>query len=653
MEEYKNIPIDRIKRRISKMPIRKVVSYGNVDLDKYKKNQTENIALLQLWSQYWYSLDCFRKRYNRCADYNRGRQLDKVVLDGNSEYKTQRQIIEEEGKTPIVMNVIRDLVRTVLGQYRQNPTRSEVKARGGDDKIASEMLTLALQSALDINSFGELDAQQLEVFMLSGLAISISNNKYYSEYGQKDLYIGNVNPNMCFFNSDIQDVRGNDLTTIGHIIDVLKEDAIACYARTPNEALELERLLVSQPLTTASNHGLSGEFLRKMDFYNPSDPSFVRLFFGCTKKNELRLWKKDPLTGKREALKGDIKLLTREITKENAERTKYFRDNGLTEEEITASLIETELVPYEYFNYKVLTREGYCLADYESPFEHKSHPYTIIARPLINGEVWGIIHDVLDLQDVINQNFMMFTWIVEASAKGLLLVPEDCIPKGMDINDFAEQWGKVGGVIKIKLKPGMQLPAEINSRTSQNVSDLLNFSLQMVDKVSGIHGALKGETAKSGTPSALYMQMAQNASASLLNFFRNFESYVLARDNKALKIIIQTYDTGRYVDVFGTALYPEAKKWNAEMIKNSDYRLKLVTTQDNQLYRNALDDQLTRLFQVGAIDVETWLKKSNTPYSQEILNEIEARKQQQVQQQPAQEQAIQQPAQPTQQLTQS
>lgn len=241
---------------------------------------------------------------------------------------------------------------------------------------------------------------------------------------------------------------------------------------------------------------------------------------------------------------------------------------------------------------------------------------------------------------------MMFKWIVEASAKGLLLVPEDAIPKGMDINDFAESWSKVGGVIKIQMKPGTTLPQEVNARTNQNVKELLDFSIQIVDKVSGIHGALKGEAAKSGTPSSLYMQQAQNASATLLNFFRNFESYVLERDNKALKVIMQNYDTGRFVDAFGNALYPESKQWNKELLKDVDYRMKLVTTFDNQIYRYAIDEQLTRLFDAGAIDVKMWLKKSSQPFAQEILKEIEAREQQTMQ---AQQQTIQQ--QPTQNLT--
>ena len=649
MNTFKDIPIDRVKRRIKKSPKNDIIKFGEINTSAYEEGIEQNLSDLTLWYQYWMSLSDFRKRYNRCADYNRGRQLDKVIQNADGEWKTQKEIIREEGKTPVVINVIRDLVRTILGQYRLSPVRTEVKARGGDDKIVSEMLTLALHSALDINNITELDAQQLETFMLSGLAMSIKNERYYTEYKQKDLFVGNINPNMAFFNSDIQDPRGYDITTIGHIIDCREEDAIATYAKTPNDILALKEIFSNIPKQhIATNKGLSGQFLRHNDFYTPSDPSYVRLYFGCTKKKELRVWRKDPLTAKRECIKGDVIKITNEISKENDERIKYFKANGLTDEEISATLILTDIVPYEYFDYKVLTRTGHCLAHYESPFEHKSHPYTILARPLINGEVWGIVEDVLNLQDVINQNFMMFKWIVEASAKGLLLVPEDAIPKGMDINDFAEQWSKVGGVIKVKLKQGAALPQEVNARTNQNVKDLLDFSIQIVDKVSGIHGALKGEAAKSGTPSSLYMQQAQNASATLLNFFRNFESYVLNRDNKALKVIMQTYDTGRFVDAFGNALYPESKQWNKDLLKDVDYRMKLVTTFDNQVYRYAIDEQLTKLFEAGAIDVKMWLKKSSQPFAQEILNEIEAREQQAIQgQQQSQtpQQLLQQPTQ--------
>jgi hypothetical protein len=478
------------------------------------------------------------------CDYNRGKQLEKQIFDKKGNRKTQRQIVREEGKTPIVVNIVREMVRVVIGQYRLSPSKSSVYAVGENEQTASDMLSTALQSCLDLNDISELDAQQLEIFMLSGMAIARTADKFYDDLLQRDVSTENVNNCMVFFNGDIKDVRGRDIHTIGEVIETTVDNVVTAYAKTVEEALAMREIL--KPMTVeyvGMNKSLDGDKYKSDDFFIASEPSNIRIFMGWTKKSEFRVKRLDPLTAEREVVKGDYVKILKKISQENAERYDYFVSQGLSQDEARATLAESEVINYTYWYYKVLTQNGYCLSEGESPFEHKEHPYTVMLRPLINGEVWGMVEDVLDIQDAINQSFMMFKWIVEASAKGLLLVPQEAIPQGMDINDFAEEWGQVGGVIAIETKPGATLPQEINSAASnQNVTQLLNFALTMMDKVSGVHSALRGEKAQSGTPASLYLQQTQNSSTSLLNFMRNFENYVKNRDTKILKTMIQIYD---------------------------------------------------------------------------------------------------------------
>jgi uncharacterized protein YqgQ len=44
---------------------------------------------------------------------------------------------------------------------------------------------------------------------------------------------------------------------------------------------------------------------------------------------------------------------------------------------------------------------------------------------------------------------------------------------------------------------------------------------------------------------------------------------------------------------------------------------------DNPVYRMIMEDQLSKLFDNGAIDRKTYLKKSSFPFAKEILLEIE------------------------------
>ena len=629
MTDYTKLDIRRIRRRISGREMPTVYSVEDADTSMYEIDREENMKTLQLWQRYWEDLADFRKRFLRNFDYNFGKQLDKVVKDSKGRAKTQKQIVQEQGKTAVIVNVVREMVRTILGQYRLNPSRSIVFARKEDDKVSGEMLTLALHAALDRNNFRELDAQMMEINILSGFSCSRIVDKFYDNELETGVYISNVNPCRVFFNGDIQDVRGDDIYIIGEIIETTVDNVLATYANDYNQLLALKKILV--PMASefiGGQKSLSGDLYKNSDFLTPSIPSNVLIYYGWTKKNEFRVVKIDPIDGSRDVISGNVDEITLSIVAENAKRAEWFAENGFSPEEIQRSLIECNVVNYSFWEYKVLTSNGFCLAKGETPFAHKSHPYSISLRPLINGKVSGLADDVVDIQDVINQNFMMFKWMVEASAKGLLLVPEDSIPDGMDIEDFAEEWSRVGGVVKIKLKKGAQLPVEINSVSNQNVKELLNFALAMMDKVSGIHGALRGETPTAGTPSSLYMQQANNSATSILNMFKSFESYIRDRDKKVLKTVIQITKDGKYIDLYGEGISEEAKKWDSSKVKNVEYDLLVTSSVDNPFYKMMMEEKLTKLLDMNIITAKTYLRNSNEPFAKKLLNELEKEEEQ-------------------------
>ena len=643
--DYTTIDIKRIRRRIANRETPELYNaIQEADTTPYEIDREENLKTLQLWQRYWEDLSDFRKRYLRNLDYNYSKQLDSVVIDSKGKFKTQKQIIKEQGKTAVIVNVVREMVRTILGQYRLNPSRSVVFARKEDDKVSGEMLTLRLHAALDRNNFRELDAQMMEINVLSGFSCSRITDKFYDSELETDAYIANINPCMMFFNGDIQDVRGDDIYVIGEIIETTVDNVLTTYAKDYNQLLALKKILV--PMASefiGGQKSLSGDMYKDGDFLVPSVSSNIRIYYGWTKKNEFRVVKIDPIDGSRDVISGNIDEIIFSIVAENVKRTEWLASNGFSPEEIQKSLIEQEVINYSFWEYKVLTQNGYCIASGESPFAHKSHPYSINLRPLINGKVSGLVDDVIDIQDTINQNFMMFKWMVEASAKGLLLVPEDSIPDGMDIDDFAENWSRVGGVVKIKLKAGAQLPVEINSVSNQNVKELLNFSLAMMDKVSGIHGALRGEKPTAGTPSSLYMQQANNSATSILNMFKAFESYIRDRDKKVLKTVIQITKDGKYIDLYGEGISEKAKKWDSSKVKDIEYDLLVTSSVDSPFYKMMQDEKLNKLFDMKAITVKTYLRNSNEPFDKKLLNELEKEEEEAMQQQQQMQQGGQMP----------
>lgn len=73
--------------------------------------------------------------------------------------------------------------------------------------------------------------------------------------------------------------------------------------------------------------------------------------------------------------------------------------------------------------------------------------------PVIDGRFKAVLSDVIDIQRYINRLLTLLDFIIGASAKGLLMVPQECIPDDMDIRDFAREYVKTNGVILIKKEP--------------------------------------------------------------------------------------------------------------------------------------------------------------------------------------------------------
>ena len=83
-------------------------------MKRYVKNQD----LLDEAQRCWDSADGFRRRRERCKRYCYGDQWgDLVMMDGK--WVREEQYIRHMGSEPLKNNLIRRLVKQVLGLYRQ------------------------------------------------------------------------------------------------------------------------------------------------------------------------------------------------------------------------------------------------------------------------------------------------------------------------------------------------------------------------------------------------------------------------------------------------------------------------------------------------------------------------------------------------------
>jgi hypothetical protein len=224
----------------------------------------------------------------------------------------------------------------------------------------------------------------------------------------------------------------------------------------------------------------------------------------------------------------------------------------------------------------------------------------------------------------------MLDFMLGASAKGVLLFPEEMMPEGWDQQDVANEWVRYNGVIMYKasnMQPGFKPEQVVANAQSMAGKDLLNLMLTMMKEVSGVNEAIQGQKPASGTPSSLYAQMVNNASLSSKDYFEFFFSKVADRDFKTLKLMLQYYEGQRYVNTSGKDYENEAYLLDADAIRNEDAHFDIVVSRgaNSPMYRMVIDDYLYNFLQAGQIDLPMFLENTSLPFADKLMAQIQQR----------------------------
>lgn len=595
------------------------IGYGKKTNDAYyrdddMKKKHRNLELLRVAGEYYSSMRALRQRRIRSRKYYRGDQWsDKVVVNGH--VLTEEKYIEMQGKAPLKQNMIRPPLRNVIGQYRSNPFKPVVFARNRQNQKAAEMMSVALESALFMNDSKERDARELEEFLLSGIAIYKTMYSFDYERQQAIPKFRAVNPNRFIVNTNMEDVCGSDVNFVGEISDLTIDDVIAEYARDGLSESDIRRMYSNVRETFVSGDGFSAQRMDSLDVLIPEDNSRCRVIEIWRLEAEWRLWVHDYMDGSYEIRPDADKAA---IDAENASRVQLGLDNG-----VEIPLIEYERKYVKFWMCYHLTPYGDTLWEGETPYEHKSHPYVFKLYPMLDGEVWGMVEDLIDQQRMVNRMVILQDFIISASAKGVLLVPEDCIPDDMTIEDFAEEWTKYNGVIKIKVKPGVSIPQQVSANSINiGIHEMIQMQLKLMQDIAGVHGAIQGKSPNSGTAAALYAQESQNASLNVLDYLETFSMFLQRRDKKILQIVKQYYTEKQYITVAGSDYSEEAKNYDPEEIRNVDFDNTIAKGNDTPSYRIIIDDILMKLLEGQFISIEMFLEHTSYPFADKILQSI-------------------------------
>ena len=585
-----------------------------------------NRAFEVLWQaqQYWLAMDTFRRDRERNKNYTYGRQWDDYVCVNGSTIR-EEELIKKQGNVPLKNNLIRRLTSNTLGTFRSQMKEPICIARDRDEQQYGETMSTVLQCNMQLNRMSEVNARTFEEFLISGLVV---HRKWYGWRNNKlDCWTDYVQPDNFFIDNNMRDFRGWDCSCVGEIHDVSFEDLCGRFAKNEkdyNRLAEIYKFAKDKSYLSATFDNFGYPLQGYYDFLVPYDISRCRVIEVWRKETKPRVRCHDVNNG--DVFKIEIEDFQALVADENNKRLQEARELGMDESDVP--LIRWEWFMDSYWYYYMLTPFGDILEEGETPYEHKSHPYVFKAYPFIDGEIHSFVSNVIDQQRYVNRLITMYDWIMRASAKGVLLFPEGCLPKGMSMDDVADEWARFNGVIVIKTpKPGTPLPQQIaNNCTQIGISELLNMQLKFFEDISGVNGALQGKPGYSGMSASLYAQQAQNSSTSLLDLLETFSDFIIEGAYKDVKNIQQYYDTARPFNIKGKN--SSMVQYDPRKIRDIEFDLSIVESSATPVFREQSKEILLELWRANAITVKQLLKHGNFPFADELLQDISSRENQ-------------------------
>lgn len=604
-------------------PKRDTEEMDTVVMSSQQSGDRRAFDILMEAQHYWNQMEDFRKDRERNKRYTYGFQWDdKICVDG--ETMTEEEYIKRQGNVPLKNNLIRRLVKSVLGVYRSQSKEPTCTARDRDEQKLGETMSTILQCNMQLNRMTEVYARTMEELLISGFIVH--RKSYGWRNGKEDCWTDYVQPNNFFIDNNMRDFRGWDVSVLGEIHDISFGQLCEQFASSPEDYRRLRDIYKwaakkEYIASYAERFGYSR--LENYDFLFTSEPGRCRVIEVWRKEQKPRYRCHDYQNG--DIFKIDVKDYQKCVVAVNDERIEMAKSVGMPEEEVPLIKATWFIDDYWYFYY--LSPFGDILKEGETPYEHDSHPYVFKAYPFIDGEIHSFVSDVIDQQRYTNRLITLYDWIMRASAKGVLMMPDDCLPDGVSIDDIAEGWAEFNGVIVYKPSKSGRVPEQVaNNSTNIGITELLNIQLKFFEDISGVTGALQGKPGFSGESAAHFQQQTQNATTTLLDLLECFSGFVVDGAYKDVKNMQQFYDSKRVFNIAGRS--GAQIEYDPKKIRDVEFDLSITESTTTPAYRLLANDILMQLWQAQAISVEQLLEHGDFPFADELLQSIKSQKEQ-------------------------
>ena len=599
-------------------------------MERQNGRKTDYELLQRCW-QAWNNLEAVRVTRDRAKRYCYGDQWgDTVRVYKNGYYydMTEREYLKRKGSVPLSNNVMVSILNTLVGMYAKQGTEPVCFARTRSSQSLSDMMSATMQCNWQNTQMEDLLKHALEDYLIGGVMVC---RETYEDRTQEieDSWTDYIEPNYVFWEGG-SDPRHLDLSLIGVLHDESVNDLYKKFAREEYGLSidDLNRIFDIDPdnsQTEGTMHNDTND-LSNISFDIPSKRGhYVRVIEAWTTETKYRYQCYDPIaTNESDAyfrIECDDKVLISELNAKNVERKKQYDLMGVPPED--RAYITAKKVADKYWYYTFMAPDGTVLCRGETPYDFKSHPFTVKFYPYVNGEIHPFMGNVIDQQRYINRLIIMNDMAIRSSAKGLMLVPTQVLD-GMTPDEFAEQATEYDGIMFYTPKatlPNSRPDVITSNAVNLGTNELLQIELNLMREVSNVSGALQGKTPTAGTSASRYAQESQNASTSLYSILKDMESFTECVAQKKCMMIKQYYDNGR--PIFNRDnTYP--MEYDRLAARDIMFKISIKNAAATASYQNNINDKLDRLLEMGAINIVQYLQNLNEPFADKLLQDVQS-----------------------------
>ena len=599
-------------------------------MERQNGRKTDYELLQRCW-QAWNNLEAVRMTRDRAKRYCYGDQWgDTVRVYKNGYYydMTEREYLKRKGSVPLSNNVMVSILNTLVGMYAKQGTEPVCFARTRSSQSLSDMMSATMQCNWQNTQMEDLLKHALEDYLIGGVMVC---RETYEDRTQEieDSWTDYIEPNYVFWEGG-SDPRHLDLSLIGVLHDESVNDLYKKFAREEYGLSidDLNRIFDIDPdnsQTEGTMHNDTND-LSNISFDIPSKRGhYVRVIEAWTTETKYRYQCYDPIaTNESDAyfrIECDDKAMIAELNAKNVERKKQYDLMGVPPED--RAYITAKKVADKYWYYTFMAPDGTVLCRGETPYDFKSHPFSVKFYPYVNGEIHPFMGNVIDQQRYINRLIIMNDMAIRSSAKGVWLIPTQVLD-GMTPEEFAEQATEYDGMIFYTPKatlPNSRPDIITSNAVNLGTNELLQMELNLMREVSNVSGALQGKTPTAGTSASRYAQESQNASTSLYSILKDMESFTECVAQKKCMMIKQYYDNGR--PIFNRDnTYP--MEYDRLAARDIMFKISIKNAAATASYQNNINDKLDRLLEMGAINIVQYLQNLNEPFADKLLQDVQS-----------------------------